>query len=112
MQVTVCEFADLIECGDLRGDGWGVSSITVPIPADDEDGILWTGYVDMGAIHPDRLHKLTGYTVDANPIGGHDCPYNTCNFTYNPSEVPPGYKYPWADPAEDDQLVDPDDCIK
>jgi len=108
------EFADLIECGDLRGAGWGVSSPTVPIPPDDEDGSLWTGYVDMGAIHPDRLHKLTtAYTVDANHIGGsgggHDCPYNTCNFTYNNSL---NYEYPWADPAEDDQLVAPDDCIK
>ena len=104
------EFADLLECGDLRLDGWGPSSPLVPIPADDEDGSLWTGYVDMGAIHPDRLHEIASldYTVEANPIGGHDCGlFNTCNFDYNIS-----YDYPWADPAVDDQLVDPDDCIK
>ncbi len=104
------EFADLLECGDLRLDGWGPRFSVLPsIPADDEDGSLWTGYVDMGAVHPDRLHEFTtAYTVDANPIGGHNCPYNTCNFTYNI----PSYKYPWADPAEDDQLSAPDDCIK
>ena len=103
------EFADLLECGDLRLDGWGPSSPLVPIPADDEDGSLWTGYVDMGAIHPDRLHKIASsdYTVEADPIGGHNCSGNTCNFDYNIS-----YDYPWADPAEDDQLVAPDDCIK
>lgn len=105
------EFADLLECGDLRLDGWGVSSPpVVTIPADDEDGSLWTGYVDMGAIHPDRLHAFVGtnYTVEANPIGGHNCTDNICNFSYND----PTYKYPWADPAEDDQLVAPNDCIK
>jgi len=104
------EFADLLECGDLRLDGWGArASWPITIPTDDEDGSLWTGYVDMGAIHPDRLHAFVGtnYTVEANPIGGHNCTDNICNFTYN---IP--YKYPWADPAEDDQLVDPDDCIK
>ena len=108
------EFADLLECDELRadaaGDGWGQSSPPIIIPADDEDGSLWTGYVDMGAIHPDRLHKIASsdYTVEANPIGGHDCGlFNTCNFDYNIS-----YDYPWADPAVDDQLVDPDDCIK
>ena len=58
----------------------------------------------------------TAYTVDANHIGGsgggHSCTGNTCNFTYNPNEVPTDYKYPWADPAVDDYLVEPDDCIK
>jgi len=99
-------FADMLECGDDRGGAW------IDPPSDDNDGSLWTGYVDMGAIHPDRLHKLTtAYTVDANHIGGsgdgHDCPDNSCKFTYSDS-----YQYPWADPAVDDLLVAPDDCIK
>ena len=102
------EFADLLKCGELRGDGWGVSSPpVVTIPADDEDGSLWTGYVDMGAIHPDRLHVVaaTDYTVEPNTIGGHNCTDNICNFTYNNS-----YQYPWADPLVDDKLSAPDDC--
>jgi len=99
-------FADLLECGDDRDIAW------IDPPADDNDGSLWTGYVDMGAVHPDRLHKLTtAYTVDASHIGGsgdgHDCTDNSCKFTYSDS-----YQYPWADPAEDDLLVAPDDCIK
>ena len=100
-------FADLLDCGEARGSAWGASA-----PADDNDGSLWTGYVDMGAIHPDRLHKFTtNYTVDASHIGGsgdgHDCTDNSCKFTYSDS-----YQYPWADPEEDDLLVAPDDCIK
>ncbi len=108
------EFADLLECGDDRWDGWGPRSVPDVfgqggVPADDNDGSLWTGYVDMGAIHPDRLHKIASsdYTVEANPIGGHNCPNNSCKFTYSDS-----YQYPWADPAVDDHLVAPDDCIK
>jgi hypothetical protein len=103
------EFADLLECGDERWSGWGPVSWPVILPGDDYDGSLWTGYVDMGAIHPDRLHKYTDpSTVDADPIGGHNCYFKTCNFTYDND---PTYKYPWADPEEDDQLEDPDDCI-
>ncbi len=99
-------FADLLECGDERGGAW------IDPPSDDDDGSLWTGYVDIRAVHPDRLHKLTtAYTVDASHIGGsgdgHDCTDNSCNFTYSDS-----YEYPWADPAVDDQLSAPDDCIK
>jgi len=103
-------FADMLECGDDRGTAW------VDPPSDDNDGSLWTGYVDQNAIHPDRLHvaSATNYTANTDHIGGttgtvpgHDCPDNTCNYTYNNS-----YTYPWADPAVDDQLSAPDDCIK
>lgn len=105
--------ADLLECEEPRGGGWGPASWPITLPADDGDGSLWTGYVDNEAIHPDRLHALapTNYTVDADHIGGgggHDCTLNTCNFTYDD----PTYKYPWADPEEDDMLDAPDDCIK
>ena len=100
-------FADLLECEQARGTAWGPGA-----PSDDNDGSLWTGYVDMGAIHPDRLHKFTSnYTVATNHIGGtgdgHDCTDNSCNFTYSDS-----YQYPWADPEVDDLLVAPDDCIQ
>ena len=75
----------------------------------DGDGMLWMGYLDTEAIHPDRLHHIdrTGI-VNEDHLGGgplntgHQCLAgkangfaNTCQFEYN---VPgdPTYIYPKA----------------
>lgn len=46
---------------------------TLPETLDDgQDGSLWLGYINIDAVHPDRLD-----------LGGsHDCPDGICNFSY------------------------------
>lgn len=75
----------------------------------DDDGMLWLGYLDTEAIHPDRLHHIdSSGIVNDDHIGGgvgnigHACRAgkkqgyaNICQFEYN---VPgdPAYVYPKA----------------
>jgi hypothetical protein len=75
----------------------------------DDDGMLWLGYLDTEAIHPDRLHSVrSNGVVETEHIGGgpgnkgHQCftgnsngKANICQFEYN---VPgnPSYVYPKA----------------
>jgi hypothetical protein len=72
----------------------------------DGDGMLWLGYLDTEAIHPDRLHYIRNGAAEIDHIGGgpsnagHQCftgnangRANICQFEYN---VPgnPSYIYP------------------
>lgn len=65
------------------GVAWDIVTVLIPEwrrcnpaighPLDPEgDGSLWLGYINIDAVHPDRLD-----------IGGsHDCPDGICNFSY------------------------------
>jgi hypothetical protein len=52
---------------------WRRCNPAIPHPMDPNgNGSLWLGYINVDAVHPDRLD-----------IGGnHDCPDGICNFSY------------------------------
>ena len=50
-----------------------------------QDGSLWLGYINIDAVHPDRLKEEISPgddTDDIDSAGTQDCPDGICNFSY------------------------------